>query len=202
MGRGGFNLNPFAYRELRQQKLKGKGAKAGMDREMWSEVVRKGRGDPWGLSSQLYSPCYVVVLFWFHIKSSSPWFSQFSPSFLYMRYMTAHWVLSQSRVECLWLGGSQGKGKGKAKGKVKGKFAKRKKLKKEAQDHHSEVLGLFKWNYCIFCRPLIWVGRSYSILTTDCISCKVHFQQLFMASRTRSRQEVPHEIKTMFETAN
>ena len=51
------------------------------------------------------------------------------------------------RVERLWLGGSQGKGKGKAKGKVKGKFAKRKKLKKEAQDHHSEVLGLFKWNY-------------------------------------------------------
>lgn len=40
-------------------------------------------------------------------------------------------------------GGSQGKGKGKAKGKVKGKFAKRKKLKKEAQDHHSEVLDLF-----------------------------------------------------------
>ena len=82
-----------------------------------------------GLGSQLYSQ--VTLLFYFGFTcSSSPWFSQFSPSFLYMRCMAGP-------------GGSQGKGKGKAKGKVKGKFAKRKKLKKEAQDHHSEVLDLF-----------------------------------------------------------
>lgn len=47
---------------------------------------------------------------------------------------------------------------------------------------------LYKWNDWFFrCRPLIWEGRryrySYSILITDSTSWKVHFQQLFMASR-------------------
>ncbi len=200
MGRGGFNLNPFAYRELRQQKLKGKGAKVGMDREMWSEAVRKGRGDPWGLGSQLYSPCYVVVLFWFHIKSSSPWFSQFSPSFLYMRYMPGHWVLSQSELNVSGWVARRGRARERPKERSKASLQRERSWKRRRR-----TTILRSWvclNGIIFCQTLIWVGRSYSILTTDCISCKVHFQQLFMASRTRSRQEVPHEIKTMFETAS